>query len=61
MNAIASYLRHIVVTGLVMLADKLALPEEGLAEAADVIALTVVGTLSWLFVKYVTPYLKPKK
>lgn len=59
MNALASYLRHIIVTGLVIAVEKLGLPTEGLAEGADVVALAVVGTLSWLAVKYVAPYLKP--
>ena len=59
MNALASYLRHLIVTGLVMAVEKLGLPTEGLAEGADVVALAVVGTLSWLAVKYVAPYLKP--
>ena len=59
MNALASYIRHLIVTGLVMAVEKIGLPTEGLAEGADVIALAVVGTLSWVVVKYVAPYLKP--
>ena len=59
MNALLSYIRHLIVTGLVMAVEKLGLPTQGLAEGADVIALAVVGTLSWLVVKYVAPYLKP--
>ena len=38
MNALASYLRHIIVTGLVIAVEKLGLPTEGLAEGADVVA-----------------------
>jgi len=59
MNALASYIRHLIVTGLVIAVEKLGLPTEGLAEGADVVALAVVGTLSWLVVKYLAPYLKP--
>jgi hypothetical protein len=57
MNALASYLRHIIVTGILIAVEKLKLPIEGADQAADVIALVVVGTLSWAVVKY-APKLK---
>ena len=60
MNPLFSYLRYLIVTSLVLLAEKLALPAEGLAEAADFVALVVVGSASWFFVKYVAPRFKPK-
>lgn len=61
MNALASYLRHLIVTGILLLVEKLKLPIEGANAAADVIALAVVGTLSWWFVKYLAPKIKVPK
>ena len=61
MNALASYLRHLIVTGLLIAIEKLKLPIEGANAAADVIALAIVGTLSWWFVKYIAPKLKIPK
>lgn len=61
MNALASYLRHLIVTGILILVEKLKLPIEGADAAADAIALSVVGTLSWVIVKYVAPKLKPSR
>lgn len=61
MNALASYLRHLIVTGILILVEKLKLPIEGANAAADVIALAVVGTLSWWFVKYLAPKIKIPK
>lgn len=58
MNAFASYLRHLIVTAILLAVEKLKLPIEGADAAADVIALTLVGTLSWWFVKYVAPKIK---
>jgi len=58
MNALTSYIRHIIVTGTRVLFDKLHLPVDGAKDAADVIALAIVGTLSWWFVKYVAPKIK---
>jgi hypothetical protein len=60
MNALASYLRHLIVTGILFAVEKLGLPVEGADAAADVIALAVVGTLSWWVVKYVAPKVKGK-
>ena len=61
MNAFASYLRHLIVTALLLAVEKLKLPIEGADKAADVIALAVIGTLSWWFVKYIAPKLKVPK
>jgi hypothetical protein len=61
MNAFASYLRHLIVTVILLAVEKLKLPIEGADKAADVIALAVVGTLSWWFVKYVAPKIKVPK
>lgn len=61
MNAFASYLRHLIVTAILLAVEKLKLPIEGADAAADVIALAVVGTLSWWFVKYVAPKIKVPK
>lgn len=58
MNALASYIRHLIVTGILLLVEKHKLPIEGADAAADVIALAIVGTLSWWFVKYVAPKIK---
>ena len=61
MNALASYLRHLIVTAILLAIEKLKLPIEGADKAADVIALVIVGTLSWWFVKYVAPKIKVPK
>ena len=61
MNALASYLRHLIVAGILLAIEKLKLPIEGAEDAANVIALAVIGTLSWAFVKYVAPRLKIPK
>ena len=58
MNALASYFRHLIVTGILIVVEKLKLPVEGADDAANVIALAVVGTVSWWFVKFVGPKLK---
>lgn len=61
MNALTSWLRHVIVTGILLAVEKLQLPIEGADAAADVIALFIVGTLSWWFVKYVGPKIKPSR
>jgi hypothetical protein len=61
MNAFASYLRHLIVTAILLAVEKLKLPIEGADAAADAIALAVVGTLSWWFVKYLVPKIKVPK
>ena len=58
MNALASYLRHLIVTGILLAIEKFGLPIEGASQAADAVALFAVGTISWAFVKYVAPKLK---
>jgi hypothetical protein len=58
MNALTSYLRHVIVTGLLFTVEKFKLPLEGAGDAADVIALALIGTLSWAFVKYIAPKIK---
>lgn len=47
------------MTGILFTVEKIGLPVEGAGEAAEVVALAVVGTLSWWAVKYVLPKLKP--
>ena len=61
MNALSSYLRHLIVTGILIAVEKLKLPIEGASDAANVIALAIVGTVSWWFVKFVGPKLKVPK
>lgn len=51
--AIASYLRHLVVTGIMILLAKLKFPIEGAKEFADAISLLIGTTLLWAIVKYV--------
>ena len=55
MNAIQSYIRHLIVTGLVLLIAKYKLPVEGSAEAANALALGAIGTVTWLVIKYAPP------
>ena len=57
-SAFASYLRHLIVTGITVLLAKWKLPLEGADAFADSIALFVIATLTWLFVKYAPPGLK---
>jgi hypothetical protein len=52
MSPLASYLRHLIVTGLLLLVAKYKLPEAGAAQAADYLALAALGTITWLAVKY---------
>ena len=58
MNAFASYLRHLIVTGLLIFVAKHELPSEGAAAAADWIAMAIVGTGTWAIVKYAPALLK---
>lgn len=55
MNAIQSYLRHLIVTGIVLLVAKYQLPLEGSEDVANAIALAAIGTLTWLVAKYAPP------
>ena len=52
MNALASYLRHLIVTGILLLVEKYRLPVQGAEDAANLIALTVIGTVVWAVAKY---------
>lgn len=52
MNAISSYVRHVIVTFIVLLATKWQLPEAGLSDFAEGVALLAIGTITWLLVKY---------
>jgi hypothetical protein len=52
MTAITSYLRHLIVTGLLIVIERAKLPIEGSEDAANAIALLVIGTLTWALVKY---------
>ena len=61
MNALISYLRHAIVTWLLVILEKYQFPVEGLEDAVNLVVLTALGTLSWAFVKYVAPYLKEPK
>ena len=53
MNPIASYLRHIIVTGILLVAEKYQMPVEGMEDAAHAIGLLVVGSLTWASVKFI--------
>ena len=55
MNAINSYLRHLIVTGITLLIAKFKLPLEGADKFADAIALLVIATITWGIVKYAPP------
>ena len=52
MTAITSYLRHLIVTAVLLLIEEFKLPVEGSEDAAHAIALLVIGTLTWALVKY---------
>lgn len=58
MNAVASYLRHVIVGLVVLAAERIGLPAEGLGVAAEELAVLLVGTLTWLAVKYGPAWLK---
>jgi hypothetical protein len=57
MNAITSYLRHLIVTGITLAIAKMKLPMEGAEKFADAIALIVIATITWAIVKYAPPSL----
>lgn len=52
MNAITSYLRHTIVAAVLLFVEKTNLPVEGSEDAAHAIALAIIGTLTWVIVKY---------
>lgn len=58
MNAITSYLRHVIVVGVLFLVAKYKLPLEGASEMADALALAGIGTVTWLVVKYAPEFAK---
>lgn len=58
MSAIQSYLRHLLVTGVMFLVDKAGLPVEGASAAVEALATAIAGTATWYVVKFVTPFLK---
>jgi hypothetical protein len=51
-TAITSYVRHIIVVGVLFLLEKYRFPMEGATEFADGLALAALGTVTWLVVKY---------
>lgn len=52
MTAITSYLRHLIVTGVLVTIERTNLPVDGSQDAANAISLLAVGTLTWALVKY---------
>jgi hypothetical protein len=52
MTAITSYLRHLVVTAILLFAERSKLPLEGAEDAANALALAIIGTITWAVVKY---------
>ena len=52
MTAISSYLRHLVVTAVLLFIERAKLPVEGAEDAAHAIALLAIGTATWAIVKY---------
>ncbi len=52
MNPISSYLRHLIVSVIVMLLAKYKFPLDGAAPFADAFALSILGTITWAAVKY---------
>jgi hypothetical protein len=60
-NALTSYLRHLYVTGILIVIEKLKLPIDGAQDAANYIALAIIGTITWVFVKYIAPKIKISK
>jgi hypothetical protein len=58
MNPLLSYIRHLIVTAVILAVEHLKLPVEGAEDAAHVIALGVIGTLTWAVVKYAPAFAK---
>jgi len=52
MTAITSYLRHLIVTGVLVAIERTNLPVDGSHDAANAISLLAVGSLTWAVVKY---------
>jgi len=47
-----SYLRHLIVVGVLLLIEKTKLPLDGAEDAAHAIALIVIASITWAIVKY---------
>ena len=52
MTALSSYLRHLIVTAVLIAVEKVNLPVEGSEDAANAISLLVLGTGTWAIVKF---------
>ncbi|MEI8342528.1 MAG: hypothetical protein WCH43_13470 [Verrucomicrobiota bacterium] len=52
LNPIASYLRHLIVVGVVLLLAKLKFPMDGASAFADAFSLSLLGSVTWAIVKY---------
>ena len=51
MTALSSYLRHLIVTAVLIAVEKVNLPVEGSEDAANALSLLVLGTGTWAIVK----------
>ncbi len=51
-NPIASYLRHLIVVGIVLLLAKFKFPLDGADTFADAASLSLLGSSTWALVKY---------
>jgi hypothetical protein len=58
MSAITSYIRHLIVVGILLLVSKFGLPLEGANEMANGLALFLIGTGTWAVVKYAPEFAK---
>ncbi|MEO5915577.1 MAG: hypothetical protein ABIS50_15190 [Luteolibacter sp.] len=52
MNPVTSYLRHLIVAGILLFLAKYKLPLDGADAFADGVALFAIGSVTWLIVKY---------
>jgi len=58
MNALLSYIRHLVTAGLFYILEKTDLPMQGANEAIEFVATALITTLVWAVMKFGGPYLK---
>ena len=58
MQALTSYIRHVIVVGVLYLLAKYKLPVEGADEFANAVALVAIGSGTWLLVKYAPKFAK---
>jgi len=58
MTAISSYIRHLIVTGVLLFIERAKLPVEGAEDAAHALALIAIGTATWAIVKYTPEFAK---